>query len=229
MSYTKQTIEHLFKANSKIFHDTLEKSDLTELLDNLNCIIKISDLFNDYDNEIKPLWNEIISDLISIIFSATSGHYRLAISGLRNTLELGCNAFFYLDHKVEYKLYSNSDFKADKYVSTIINEYHFFKSDYINTFNSTIKSIEKEPDSCSSYLNTTYKKLCDVVHGRFNSLTKKSDLKIEYDHKLFKKFESMYNFTLSAIAMMYVLRFNDLSNSNINKLVKISKTIKIPV
>lgn len=227
MSYTKQTIEHLFNANSKIFTETLENSDLTDILNNLNSIIEISDAFTDKDSDLKPIWNEIVSDIISIVFSAISGHYRLAISGLRNVLELGCNAFFYLDHKIEYKLYSNSDFKADKYVSTITNEYHFFKTEYIKAFNPNIESIQVKVDSCSGYLNTTYAKLCDVVHGRYKSLTKQNNLKIEYNHGLFKKFETMYNYTLSAIALMYVLRFNETENKNLDNLVKISKAIKL--
>lgn len=227
MSYTKQTLELLFKSNSKIFEETLDKNDLTKILANLNAIIEISEAFNQLDNDIEPIWNEILSDIISIIYASTSGHYRLAISGLRNVLELGCNAFFYLDHKIEYKLYSDSNFKADKYVSSIINDYHFFKTEYIKTFNPSIETIEKKQDSCSSYLSLTYAKLCDVVHGRYQTLTKQTDLKIEFDLSLFKKFEAMYNFTLSAIAMMYVLRFNDTSNQVLNDLVKVSNTINI--
>lgn len=227
MSYTKQTIEHLFKANSKIFNETLENNDLTEILNNLNLIIDIKDDFISRDSELEPIWNEIISDIISIVFSAISGHYRLAISGLRNVLELGCNAFFYIDHKVEFKLYSNSNFKADKYVSAIINDYHFFKTEYIRAFNPDIETIQTKQDSCSSYLNTTYGKLCDVVHGRFQSLTKQTELKIDYDHSLFKKFESKYNYTLSAIALMYILRFNITDNMGVINLAKTTNALKL--
>ncbi len=227
MSYTKQTLEHLFKSNSKIFEETLDKTDLTDVLKHLNSLIEISDKVTQYDEELKPIWNEIISDTISIIYSSTSGHYRLAISGLRNILELGCNVFFYIDHKIEYKLYTDSNFKADKYVSSIINDYHFFKTEYIKTFNSSIETNQKKTDSCSQYLNTTYAKLCDVVHGRYHTLTKQTDLTIKFDLGLFKKFESMYKFTLSAIALMYVLRFNDTSNEDITELAKFSNTINI--
>jgi hypothetical protein len=228
MSYTKQTLESLLKANSdSIFKETLEQNDLTEILNNLNNIIDLSESFNRVDNDIQPLWNEIISDIISIIFSSLSGHYRLSISGLRNLLELACSAFFYLDHKIEYKLYSNADFIADKYVSSMINDYHFFKTEYIKTFNNSIETIEVKPDSCSSYLTLTYKKLCDVVHGRYKTLTKTDNLIIEYNHNLFKKFETMYTHTLSAICVMYILRFNDISNPNLNKLAKFSKTINL--
>jgi len=86
MSYTKQTLEHLFNSNSKIFKETLDETDLTDVLKQLNSLIEIRDNVIQHDEELEPIWNEIISDTISIIYSSTSGHYRLAISGLRNIL-----------------------------------------------------------------------------------------------------------------------------------------------
>lgn len=227
MSFTKQTLEHFLSSINKIFNETLKDNDLTNILEYLNCLIEIQERFTINDTELDFYWNEIVSDVISLINCGISGQYRLAISGLRNTLELACSAFFYLDHKIELKLYVNEDFKADKYVSSIVSEYHFFKTNYIKTFNSDITTLQTKDDSVSSYLNLTYGKLCDVVHGRYKSLTKSDKLKIEYSKDQFKKFEKMYICTLSAIATMYVLRFNDFTNSDLNNLAKQSQTINL--
>jgi len=227
MSFTKQTLEHFSHSIKDIFDETLKDNDLSVILEHLNSLFEIQERFKSQDQELNFYWNEIVSDVISLINCGISGQYRLAITGLRNTLELACSAFFYLDHKIELKLYINEDFKADKYVSAIVNDYHFFKTNYIKTFNPNITSLQKQEDSVSSYLNFTYGKLCDVVHGRYKSLTKTSELKIEYSKEQFKRFEKMFICTLSAIATMYVLRFNDFSNEELNKLAKESKTINI--
>lgn len=227
MSYTKQTIQLFQKNSNEIFEESINDNDITSILEGLNSVIDIKDKVITLDEELAPLWNEILSDLISSISTALSGHYRLATSGLRNVLELSCNIFFFYDHKIEYRLYSNSNFKADKYVTTLTNELHFFKTEYIKAFYDNIDSIETKQDSCSAYLNLTYGKLCDVVHGRFKTLTKTIDLKIEYNKDFFKRFESMYFYTLSAICLMYVLRFNDFSIDEINKLAEKSNAIKI--
>ncbi len=227
MSYTKKTLEHFSKSINKIFDQTLQDNDLTIILEYLNTLIEISERFIKKDKELEFYWNEIISDTISLLHCGISGQYRLAITGLRNTLELACSAFFYFDHKIELKLYVNEDFKADKYVSSIVHEYHFFKTNYIKTFNSEIGVIQKNEDSVSSYLNQTYGKLCDVVHGRFKSLTKADKLAIEYSKEQFKKFEKSYRCTLGAIATLYVLRFDDFTSNEINSLVKETNTLNI--
>lgn len=193
----------------------------------LNTLIEINDRFVFKDKDLEFYWNEIISDTISLIHCGISGQYRLAITGLRNTLELACNAFFYLDHKIELKLYVNENFKANKYVSSIIHEYHFFKTTYINTFNGKIGTLQTQEDSVSSYLNLTYGKLCDVVHGRYKSLTKADNLTVEYSKEQFKKFETSYKCTLGVIATLYVLRFDDFTSNEINTLVKETNTINI--
>jgi hypothetical protein len=227
MSYTKQTLQHFSKSINNIFEETLSDNDLTTILEYLNTLIEINERFVLKDKELEFYWNEIISDTISLIHCGISGQYRLAITGLRNTLELACSAFFYLDHKIELKLYVNENFKADKYVSSIIHEYNFFKTTYINTFNSKIGRIQTQEDSVSSYLNLTYGKLSDVVHGRFKSLTKSEKSTVEYSKDQFKKFEKSYKCTLGAIATLYVLRFDDFNSKEINSLVNETKTLNI--
>jgi hypothetical protein len=227
MSYTKQTLEHFSKSINKIFDETLADNDLTSALEHLNTLLEIKERFTKKDTELEFYWNEIISDTISLMHCGISGQYRLAITGLRNTLELACSAFFYLDHKIELKLYVNEDFKADKYVSSIIHEFHFYKTTYIKTFNSKIGTIQVKEDSVSSYLNLTYAKLCDVVHGRYKSLTKANKLTVEYSKEQFKKFEKSYVCTLGAIATLYVLRFDDFTSKEINDLVKNTNTLNI--
>lgn len=227
MSYTKQTFEHFSKSTNKIFDETLSDNDLSCILEYLNTLMEINERFVAKDKELEFYWNEIISDTISSIHCAISGHYRLAITGLRNTLELACSAFFYLDHKIELQLYVNENFKADKYVSAIIQNYHFFKSNYINTFNNKIGILQTKDDSVSSYLNLTYGKLCDVVHGRFKSLTKSDKLSVEYSKEQFKRFEKSYKATLGAIATLFVLRFDDFTSKDINTLALETSTINI--
>src|SRR5690606_18992345 len=106
---------------------------LTDVLSLINSTLYIQEKIIINNEELKPLLNEIVSDVISVITTAMQGHYRLAGSGLRNILEISCSTIFYKDHPIEYKLYKDFDFKADKYVSTLINEYHFFKTNYIKT------------------------------------------------------------------------------------------------
>ncbi len=227
MSYTKQTLELFSSSINKIFDETLSDNDLSEILNYLNSLIEISERFIKKDSELGFYWNEIISDVLSVIHSGISGQYRLATTGLRNTLELVCSTFFYFDHKIELYLFINADFKADKYVSTLTNEYNFFKTNYIKSFNADIVRIQKNENSVSNYLNLTYGILCDVVHGRYKSLTKIDNNSIKYSKEQFKKFEKAYISTLSAIAVLYVLRFNDYSNPEINTLAKKSNTINL--
>jgi hypothetical protein len=157
------------------------------------------------DADFAPLLNEIVSDVIAVITTTLQGYYRLGASGLRNILELSCSTVFYFDHKIEFKLYRDYDFKNDKYVSTLINEHHFFKSNCIRPFYPDIVLKEKESDSCSAYLNKTYAKLCDIVHGRYLTLTQTENLKIVYDQAHFSKLKSILEYTLGAFYLMYIL------------------------
>lgn len=226
MSFTKLAFNEIFKAQEKIFEESLEHNDLTDILNLINSTIYIQEKIIEKDYELNPLANEIVSDLISVVVTCLQGHYRLATSGLRNILEISCSMFFYYDHKIEYKLYKDFDFKADKYVSTLINEYHFFKSNYVKTFYPDITIKEKENDSCSSYINKTYAKLCDVVHGRYLTLTKTEGLTIEYNQIHFSRFKKMLEYTLAALFLMYMLRFNDFDNIDILNIVKKTNTLK---
>lgn len=118
MSYTKNTLIKIAEAQNKIFEKSIEENDLTDFLTLINSVIYIQEKVIEKDLDLKPLMNEIVSDVISVITTSLQGHYRLAASGLRNILEISCSAIFYFDHKIEYKLYRDFDFKADKYVST---------------------------------------------------------------------------------------------------------------
>lgn len=226
MSFTKTTFNKIFNAENKIFSESLDKNDLTDVLNLINSTLYVQEKITNHDSELAPLMNEIVSDVISVISTSLLGHYRLATSGLRNILELSCSTIFYHDHKIEYKLYRDFDFKADKYVSTLTNEYHFFKTNYIKTFFEDIIIQEKSNDSCFNYLNKTYGKLCDVVHGRYLTLTKKEKLTIEYNQSQFSTFKSMLEYTLGALFLMYVLRFNDFTNDDILNIVKLTDTLK---
>lgn len=226
MSFTKTTFNQILQAQNKIHDQSLENNDLTEVLSLINSTIYIQEKIKEANAELEPLMNEIVSDVISVISTSLQGHYRLAASGLRNILEISCSTLFYFDHPIEYKLYKDFDFKADKYVSTLINEYHFFKTNYIKTFYPTIITKEKETDSCSAYLSKTYAKLCDIVHGRYLTLTRVDELKIEYNQEQFSKFKTILEYTLGAFFLMYILRFDDFSNTDILNIVKKTNTLK---
>ncbi|MGO4710184.1 hypothetical protein AB4Y90_13930 [Chryseobacterium sp. 2TAF14] len=226
MSFTKITLNQILEAQNKIHEESLDKNDLTDLLNIIDSTIYIQEKINDKSLDVAPILNEIVSDVISVISTALQGHYRLATSGLRNLLEISCSAIFYLDHPIEYKLYRDFDLKADKYVSTLVNEYYFFKTIYIKTFYPNIDTLQKEIDSCSLYLNKTYAKLCDVVHGRYLTLTKTDELKIEYNQIQFSKFKTMLEYTIGSLFLMYTLKFNDFSNQNIMKIVDKTNTLK---
>lgn len=226
MSFTKLTFNQILQAQNKIHEKSLEKNDLTEVLNLINSTLYIQEKIKQANPHLEPILNEIVSDVISSIASSLQGHYRLATSGLRNVLELSCSALFYFDHQIEYKLYKDFDFKADKYVNTLINEYHFFKSNYIKTFYPNIIIEEKCTDSCSAYLSKTYAKLCDIVHGRYLTLTKVEGLKIEYNQDQFSKFKNILEYTLGAYFLMYILRFDDFTNKDILHIVKKTNTLK---
>lgn len=227
MSFTKQTLQHITGSIGIIQSKTIDDNDLTDILETLNSIIEIGELISSSDEEIAFYWNEIISDSISVIFDAVSGQYRLSISGLRNILELACHSFYFLDHKIELNLFINENSKADKYVSTLISNHLFFTTSYIKTFCPNIDNLQTKEDSVSSCLNNNYIKLCDVVHGRYQTLTKTDYLKIDYSKELFKKFETAFLNTLSIISVMYILRFNDFTKDSIIALAKKTNVIKL--
>lgn len=228
MSYTKITFrDSILKPVNKIQQDTLSDNDFTLILKYLNAFIDIRESLINKDNEIGQLWNEIVFDLLASIHSASSGFYRSAIVTLRSILEISCYSIFYYDHKIEYNIFQNENSKADKYVNTLVNNYDFFKTRYIKVFNYNIESTQTKIDSVSDYLLKKYGELSDVVHGRYNSLIKIENLSINYSKSNFKKYEKLLFSTLSIISVLYILRFNDFSVSDIIDLSKISGVINL--
>ena len=181
---------------------------------------------NEIDSDIGKIWNDIISDLLSSISSACSGFYRSGIVNLRSILELGCNTFFYLDHKIEYYLFEHENAKADKYVSTLIRDFNFFTSKYINSFNLAIQYHETTVDSVSNYLKQIYSQLSDVVHGRYNSLLKVNNIQVEYEIRSFKTYEELLSKTIGILCVMFILRFNNDKIDEINSLALKTGVIK---
>ena len=226
MSYTKQTFQGIIDSVSNIQKNTIEDNDLTGILEYLNSLMEIGENISKEDKELEFYWNEIVSDAISSVFSAISGQYRIAITGLRNVLELSCHAYFYHDHKIELSLFINENNKADKYVSNLVKNFDFFTSPYIKTFYPDIINIQTRDNSISDYLISLYSKLCDVVHGRFKTLTKKDSISIEYNKNLFKAFESNFKDVINIITCMYILRFNSSPNKALIKLANKSNTLK---
>ena len=218
MSYTKNTLLALIAKNNKIQTETLHDNDLTGILEALNSIMEIGERFSESDSDTSFYWNEIISEVISVIHASISGYPRLALSGLRNILELACHSFYFYDHKIELNIAKNENSKANKYVSALVRDDSFYMTSYITAFNNGAVDLEKNKDSISSFLSLEYSKLCDVVHGRNKTLFKKESLKISYKKVEFKQFETHYLNIMNIIAIMYILRFNDRSSFEINKL-----------
>lgn len=227
MSFTKQTIEQFKISANAISTKTLEDNDLTEILNALNCVIQVSDKISASNPDVEFYWNEIVSGMLAVIYSAITGYSKLAITGLRGTMELVCHAMYYLDHPVELKLSINENLKADKYVTSLVSEHNFFTTIYIKTFFPEITNIETQTDSISEFLKNEYRKLCDYVHGRNSTLTKQGALKIEYSKSDFKSFEGHFIKIASIIMNLYILRFNDLSNSPLKTLSKKVNLINI--
>ena len=192
MSYTKKTLFDLIESNRKIQHETIEDNDLTANLEALNSVMEIGERFSNKDNELGFYWNEIVSEIVSVIHSSISGYNRLALSGLRNILELTCHAFYFYDHKIELNIATVENSKANKYVSALIRDDSFFKTSYITAFNNGTVDLEKNKDVISLFLSQEYSVLCDVVHGRNNTLFKKESLKISYKKADYKQFEKHY-------------------------------------
>ncbi|MCT2534778.1 hypothetical protein NC661_04435 [Aquibacillus koreensis] len=220
MSFTKTIFEENIINNvQKINTNTINDNDITPLLDAIDNTITIMEKLTEIDQEISGLWNEITSDVIASVNSATAGFYRQAIITLRSILELGCMSFYYLDHKIEYHLFKTHDAKADKYVSTLIRDYDFFTTNYIHASYPSIKDVQKENNSVSNYLNNIYKQLSDVVHGRFKTLTKQQSLKIQYDKEQFQFYINKLTTVIGIFAAMYILKNNGTDD---NKLIDLA-------
>ncbi|MEC2344347.1 hypothetical protein P9H28_09620 [Paenibacillus barengoltzii] len=228
MSYTKAMFEdQIVGPVLKITSKTIEDNDYTEILNKIDITLDIRDGLKQLNPKIEELWNELTSDVLASVYSASSGFYRHAILALRSVLELGCNTFYYLDHNIEYEMFIKYNTKADKYVSSLVNEYAFFTTKYISTFFPDIDKIQVEQDSISNYLKILYGDLSDIVHGRYNSLTKKQTLQIKYSKSEFKSYERYLDRVLSILCTMYVLRLNEKSNQSIVKQAKFSRTVKL--
>ncbi len=228
MSYTKKAYEdNIIKNVQQINKTTINDNDITPLLNLIDNTLDILEGIQKSDSAIGELWNEIASDIISSVNSATSGFYRQGIITLRSVLELGCMTYFYADHKVEFHLFKTHDAKADKYVSTLIRDYDFYNTNYIHSFYSNIEVIQTKNNSVSNFLNKIYKDLSDVVHGRYKTLTKQSTLKIEYNKEQFNFYKDKLNSVLSILATMYILRFHDMENKSLITLANKSGTVKL--
>ena len=228
MSFTKKVYqENIIRNVEKINQQTLKDNDITPLLNLIDNTFDILEGINQNAPEISELWNEIASDVISSVNSATSGFYRQSIITLRSVLELGCTSFYYVDHKVEYHLFKMHDAKADKYVSALIRDFDFFTSNYITSFYCDIKSIQTSDNSVSNYLNKTYQQLSDVVHGRYKTLTKQSTLTVGYDKMQLYFFKDKLSSVLGILATMYVLRFSVTGNTCLTALANTTGTVKL--
>ena len=226
MSYTKITFDDQFlKPISNIQKETLKSNDITDVLERLNTIMGVSEKIINVDKEIGELWNEIISDLLASIYSASSGFYRSAIIVLRSVLEIGCTSFFYYDHKIEYKMFKAENLKADKYVSTLVNDYDFFTTRYIKSFYPQIEEKQKSVNSISDALKKLYGELSDSLHGRYNNLTKLEGLEIKYDKIWFDRYKKHLFSVLSILTVLYTLRFNDAEDEDIIRLANQSKAV----
>ncbi|NQZ27933.1 MAG: hypothetical protein HRT55_16630 [Colwellia sp.] len=143
MSYTKNTLIALIENNNKIQSTTLDDNDLTHILEALNSIMEVGEIFSSSDSEIGFYWNEIVSEVIAVIHASISGYNRLALSGLRNIIELACHSFYFFDHKIEFNITKNEDSKASKYVSALIRDDSFYMTKYITSFNNGSEKLKK--------------------------------------------------------------------------------------
>lgn len=209
MSYTKEIFEKsIYQPIAVIYKETMEKNDCSILLNQINNLMTVRDKFIEVNEACGSLWNEICIDALSAINSAFSGFYRTSIIGLRSIYEIGCSSIFYHDHMIEYHLFKNENMKADKYVSTLVNEFDFYKSKYIRAFNNSFEKIQREEDCVSKHLTRLYSELSDVVHGRYNKLTNVHGFQIEYSIEKYKQFEKLFVETTDILLVLAILRFN---------------------
>ncbi|MEW9992392.1 hypothetical protein [Clostridium butyricum] len=225
MSYIRSQIqESILKPIKLIQENTLSDNNLTDMMNCLNSLIKISEYITQKDEEIGVIWNEIINDIISVIHSAISGFYHSGSICLRSILELASGSFYYYDHKIEYNLLKDYNYPADKYVSTLVNDYSFYKTAYIESFYKDIRKLEKSENDISQKLKKIYSDLCDIVHGRYKTLTKTKGLEIKYSKSDYKLFENYFYNVMSIISVMFILRFNYYEDEDI---IKLANKIKV--
>lgn len=226
MSYSKDIFNRfLFQPTNEIRIETVNNNNCSDLLENLNDLLKVRDLIIEKNQECGELWNEICIDLLAIINSALSGFYRTAIIGLRSVFEMGCSSIFYIDHPIEFYMFQKENSKADKYVSTLVSEYNFFKTKYIKAFYSQIEERQKDEDSIAKFLQKLYGELSDVVHGRYNKLANVGNFHIDYNIRQYKKFEELYMKTVGILIIMVTLRL-DICVEDMGKYYRITGVMK---
>lgn len=185
---------------------TINENDLTDLFTDFDNLCKVQAFLE--QEEKSEMWNAIVIDTIASINSALSGFYKNAIMGLRGIFEMGCGFMYYYDHEIEYKMFIFSDGKADKYVNTLVDQYDFFKTKYINVSCSRNISIKTESDNISIKLKALYATLSDYVHGRYKTITSAQHFTVSYDKNEFEKFKSLFTKTINLLIVLTILRFN---------------------
>lgn len=209
MSYTKEIFEEfLLKPVNKIKSDTIRINNCSKILRGINNLFIVRDSFIVKNSDCGALWNEICIDALSVVNSAFSGFYRNAMIGLRSIYEMGCSSIFYYDHSIEYYMFQKENMKADKYVSSLVNDYNFFKTKYIRAFYKEIDSIQSEEDSISKYLIRLYAELSDVLHGRYCKLSNIDNFGLEYNQQHYKEFETLFDKTINILLLISILRFD---------------------
>lgn len=204
---SNQIHEILIKPISDIHQESMKKVDFQEMLEYINVFISIKEILQMEDEQVFNIWNDIISDSIACVYNALSGFYHTANIGLRSILEMACSTFYYYDHKIEHYLYTEQNAKADKYVNTLVDNFDFYKTNYIKAFYKQIEDQEQDFDAVSKHLKRIYAKLCDIVHGRFYTLSKTNELIIEFDMNQFNYFQDNFKNVISTVVLLFVLRF----------------------
>lgn len=207
MSFTKRQVEKLFQYAAEIKDETLENVDSSSELEAFNLVLNIAEEFRKKHTDLGYYFDEIQSDMLSILQSGLTGNYRLAIGGLRGVLELICHVFYYCDHPLERKIFIDNDECATRYVSSLVQNESFFKTKYIKAFNANSKFEEVKTDAFAHLLVNEYKNLCDHVHGRTRSLTKIESQHISFDIKLYAALSKYYQNIVSILAMMFEFKF----------------------
>ncbi|MEB4869026.1 hypothetical protein P8831_09890 [Priestia megaterium] len=219
--------ETVLKGADKINIKTMENYDLSDLLEIIDINFEILFKIKLINEDVSKLWNDVLFDVMSSVYSATSGFYRQAQITLRSVLELGCMSFFYLDKESEFISYKEYEGKT-KTPTSLVNQDGFFTTDYIRrNFYSDIDSIQKCIDSVSEYIKKIYSELCLTVHGRYNKLNRQEELPLRYNQDLLEEFIKNLNAVMSIFATMYILRTADMSIEKLVSLAKSSETIEI--
>lgn len=210
MSYHKNFIDtNIIKPTQAIKNDSLIGCSFEEVIEALDILTKMHEyLCKNHKKPFEKMWNEIVNDSIAVIYNILSGFYHTANVSMRCILEIGCSSFYFFDHQVEYYLYEYENAPMDKYVSSLVNEYSFFTTKYIKAFNTNIDSQQSNPDSVSTKLKAMYKFLCDVVHGRYTTLTKVDSLTINFNRSAAERSKQNFLDIIGMFAVMYELRFS---------------------